>query len=175
MGQASERKILDAIHTRGLFVVDEGGKEKAALGLSAESTGLVLEAPAGGNRVTLVAEPDGAFLNLHDSAGRKRLVLFTSNNGAGLVFYDTVGKARMSLLDLAEGCSLDFMNGNKNPLLSLGTLQGEPSLKVSDTQGFSSVLGTIELETPADGTKTSRSAASLVLLDRAQHIIWKAP
>jgi hypothetical protein len=49
------------------------------------------------------------------------------------------------------------------------------SLRLEDHQRFSAILGTAESVTPRTGEKHTTSAASLVMVDKDGHTIWKAP
>jgi hypothetical protein len=48
-------------------------------------------------------------------------------------------------------------------------------LFISDDQGFSARIGATELETPRTGETTKRPAASIVLFDRQNKVLWKVP
>lgn len=66
-------------------------------------------------------------------------------------------------------------------IVTLGQLAGVKAaflpdhLFVSDDQGFSADLGVDDLVTPRTGETHKTSAASLVLFDKGDHVIWKAP
>ena len=53
--------------------------------------------------------------------------------------------------------------------------QGSPTLKLTDGNGASAVLGHTTLETKRTGVTTKRPSSSLVLFNKEGKVIWKAP
>jgi hypothetical protein len=50
-----------------------------------------------------------------------------------------------------------------------------PSLTLEDAKGFSTVVGTTQLETPVNGEAHHTSAASVIFFDKNKKVIWQAP
>jgi len=87
--------------------------------------------------------------------------------------------------------SLLFVSGGSLALMSSGYLQlgnskmsakldafstsGAPSLNLSDAAGFSTHIGVADLLTPATGETHKTSAASVVLFNDKNKVIWQVP
>ena len=84
------------------------------------------------------------------------------------VFLTMKGEARLALggIDL-----MDPLNIYPRMFLSGPDVQ----IRLADAEGFSLVLGTTELETPLTGETHKSSAASLVMIDKNEKVIWRAP
>jgi hypothetical protein len=49
------------------------------------------------------------------------------------------------------------------------------SLSIADPNGFRSVIGSVDLETPRTGERHKTSAASVVLFGKDGKLLWSAP
>jgi hypothetical protein len=153
MGQTPRPRVSDEVRTRSLVIVDQAGKERAALSAFKEGPRLSLWDEAGNERVALYANKDEGHLSLRDQVGNERASLQGGKDGAALFLQDEAGKEQVSLYAGKEG----------------------PRLLLDDAEGYTATLGATELVTPSTGTKVKRSAASLVLTDKERKTIWQAP
>ncbi|HLY61934.1 MAG TPA: hypothetical protein VKV95_14405 [Terriglobia bacterium] len=94
---------------------------------------------------------------------------FTLLNRSGLVVSDEDGNFAIELQAYKNGLHL-----NNSRLESVHGTFG-PYLKLTDYQGFQSLLGVAELETAGTGESHKTSASSLVMFDKGQRVIWRAP
>lgn len=154
MGQTQESKVSDAIRTRKLVVVDEAERARFVLTVSAE----------------------GPALHFSDEAGNSRLVLAVTKEGPGLALADEAGHVRASLSAMDEGVpALILSDEAGQERVGITTRKEGPSIALVDEAGFSATLGATSLVTPKTGATTKRSAASLVLFDSQNNVIWDAP
>ena len=134
---------------------------------------------------------------MRDGDGKARALLTTVEDNADLILYDAMDRGRMELkVDSAGGASLNLFNAQGSPIaavsggdaavLNLGKTGGEdlsataapgivPSLILSDKDGFQTTNGGTDLVTPQTGAARKTSAASVVMSDKQNHVIWKAP
>jgi len=114
-------------------------------------------------------------LTLYDLKGKTRIYLDGDGNiKAGFISVgDSQGNTLGSLSAIANyGAGLSLSNGQGEQRLLL-----EPGhLELSDDAGFKSSLGvTKDIVTVRTGETHQTSAASLILFDKEQNVIWKAP
>jgi hypothetical protein len=155
MGQASPKKTVEA---NEFILRDDSGNIRARLFMAAkQTTKLTIEGksvPATRNptpTLALYGEKQEAKAWLND-----QVVGFNSSQG------DYVNAMLgMGLLALTSGDSTVAVQ--------------PPTIRMTDAQGFSAVLGETELQTTHTGETQKTSAASLVLFDKDKNVIWKAP
>jgi hypothetical protein len=114
---------------------------------------LSLFGPNGENQAELRIEPDGPTLAFSDTDGKRLLV--------ARVFR---GSPHFWLADHGE-----------MPRLALSLSGSEPSITVSDAEGFETKIGTTDLVTTRTGETNKTSAASLVLFGKDNKVLWRAP
>jgi len=68
--------------------------------------------------------------------------------------------------------TLWLSTGRRNPLLEESDT---PTLSISDSKGFETIIGSTDLVTPSTGETHKTSAASVVLFDKDKNVIWQAP
>jgi hypothetical protein len=107
----------------------------------------------------------GASLLTQNSDGSPNGLL----QGGSLHLLDPKGHERTYL----DPGSVEVQDFDQNGRTSTNLKPG--SVAVKDSQGFQATLGTQELVTPRTGETHKTSAASLVLFDKDQNVIWKAP
>ena len=88
-----------------------------------------------------------------DVDGRTRVSLGSFRQGTGLDLFDNAGKPRVFLLTAKEGPGLTFGDADGNRM----------ALSVPDT---------IDLK---DESRSKRPATSLLMIDKENTVIWKAP
>ena len=117
---------------------------------------------------------EGSELTLGNSNAQPMMSLRVSADSGDLHFY---GSRR-------SGMNLGVNSGN--PSISIADAEGQgsagltfgktgPSLRLADGEGFSTVVGTSQIEKPGEGQAQYSSAASVVLYDKNRKILWKAP
>jgi len=135
---------------------------------------------------------------LRDADGKARAVLTVVQDNADLVLYDAMDKGRMELkVDSVGGASFNLFNAQGLPvaalsggdasLLRLGKTGDQeqllatvapgivPSLILCDKDGFQTTVGGTDLVVPQTGAARKTSAASVVMSDKQNNVIWKAP
>src|SRR5260370_37432303 len=89
----------------------------------------------------------------------------------GFVFANPHGKVVAVL-----GGQKDISDHSTRPTFSLSGSEGEgPSIILSDKEGYSMSLGSMDLVIPRTGEKSRTSAASIHLSGRDNKILWQAP
>jgi len=101
-GSLLARASSDAITARAFTahefnVIDERGRVRASLFLTADGPALTLLDELGRGRASLFLTADGPALALADERGRDRASLFTTADGPALALYDERGWDRASL------------------------------------------------------------------------------
>ena len=140
-------------------LVDEKGTVRAALSMSMGGPGLILFDKGGKFRavLSLATGEDSPVLSLGDGEGNHRATLALKVNGEPyLALLDKGGKVRISLtVDKEKGPRVALLDRNEQTRAALGTVD---LTKVTGT-------GAIEAQQPV----------SLVLFDKDEKPIWKAP
>jgi hypothetical protein len=117
-----------------------------------------------------ITDGGGGSLIVYDGEGKPRGHFATiASQGAEVLMFDP-RSARPFDAALTPG-HLE-LHDNKGNLISAIIGGG---IKVSDGQGFEATLGTTDLVTPRTGESHKTSAASLVMFDKDENVIWKAP
>jgi hypothetical protein len=133
---------------------------------------------------------------LKDSDGNVRGWLGTIGKGSELSLGNVNAQPMMRLIVSTDSSDLHFFGSRKsgmnlgldsgNPDISLMGAEGNggvrisfgengPALTLEDAKGFSTVLGSAQLEKPANGGVRHKAAASIVLLDQNKNVIWQTP
>jgi hypothetical protein len=140
-------------------MVDEKGTVRAALSMSMGGPGLILFDKGGKFRavLSLATGEDSPVLSLGDGEGNHRATLALRVNGEPyLALLDKGGKVRISLtVDKEKGPRIALLDSNEQTRAALGSVD---LTKVTGT-------GAIETQQPV----------SLVLFDKDEKPIWKAP
>jgi len=145
----------------------------------------------GKRRVSLDVIPFGPQLIFHDQNEVARITLDSMDGrdetflSSGLIILDPVGNTEASLLvlnrlsvvgDYTSRPELALIGGVfRNAQASLAVVENGSSLSRSDVEGFKAQIGTTGLVTPRTGETHKTSAASVVLFDKDQKVLWKAP
>jgi len=188
MGQVSKSTASDVVRTRGLELVDDQGRERATLSAQGgDFVGLVLWDAAGKARVSMEANKDGSSLFLSDSNAKHRVSLWSPANGgdAEVALNDENAKERLRLWANANasgqnvtderGAWFQVLNGAQKSEARIETLDGSATLALSDAAGYASTFGVTSLVDTKTGTKSPRSAASIVMIDKDGRVVWEAP
>jgi hypothetical protein len=167
MGQVPSRKTVEA---NEFVLKDDSGVVRARLGMKSIAT-----------------NKKYAAFELLDMKGETRIELFGDGivRNAGLALSDETGNTRAvfgagGIGAANQGGYITFMGQFKPNSTEYGLLHSarvdiqEGHLKVTDGQ-YSATLGTESLTTTQTGESHKSSAASLILFDNSDHVIWKAP
>jgi hypothetical protein len=101
-----------------------------------------------------LSTPPSPRLELFDSDERARVDLSAQSNlGPAIRLYDEAGNTRAGLGLTSEG----------------------PYVRLSDSNGFATQIGSTDLVTPSTGERHKTSAASLVLFGKDDTVLWSAP
>lgn len=133
---------------------------------------------------------------LKDAKGETRAWWGLFGKGSEFILGDANKQPKMTLKVSEESSDLHFFGG-ENSGMNLGVDLGKPAiamagthgigrvdiavssfgpaLTVQDANGFSTVVGEAQLETPPGADAKQSSAASVILQDKSGKVIWKAP
>jgi hypothetical protein len=182
MGQGRPTRSLEA---EQFILKDAQGRPRLVIGtpsISGAAVGLAPDEPAiwlDRDKSHAVLTSDG--LGFSNEKGTARLD--STDSGPTLRFFN------YKMADTLYLSPLRFeMNGESNlgpniflddaggfPRVSLGLIRNRPSIIVNDAQGFSTQMGSIDLETIRTGEKHNTSAASIALLGKDGKVLWSAP
>ena len=161
---------------------DATGKSGVDLAvLDSAGAGLTLRDASGKDRARLLATVNGPGLNLTDANGKDRLLLTADDteDSAGLGLYDKEGNQPVRLSVGPGRAHLILFPPGEAPtarLIYLGARPGlGPQLMVKDKEGFSTIIGTTDLRAPRTGATGKTSAASVMLFDKDNNVLWQAP
>lgn len=150
-------------------LVDASGRKRAKLGMVEDFPQLVMFDERGRNTLALFGE-------------KVRLVTFkmpghatTFTIGPRLILYGN-GKFLNSVQLGAGEPGLKLIDNQASAEMKLNT-SGEPSVRLSDSKGYSMTLGGVATVNPDTGQTRQSSAASIVMFnnDKQHHVIWQAP
>lgn len=173
------------VEAKQFAVTDSDGVRRAVLEADSLGPSLALLDPSGKKRVELAvqdilgtAQP---IVALSDSEGNRRVVLSLSPDSAVL---------ELSPKDHGPTASLTAASGMRSAF-SLTSPEGQgrwpagirmildeggmPSMTLTDSVGFETEIGGVQLTSQRTGEARQGSAASLVLLDKTGKAIWSAP
>lgn len=131
--------VADEIRARRFILVDDAGRDHAALGIEpGGAAGLAFAGPDGKLRALLGIEGDGSgFLGLADRSGTLRVMLGAMEGSAGLNLADRAGKDRAGLViapDGTGGLTLSDPSGRARAVLALEP-GGLAALEILDPAG----------------------------------------
>jgi hypothetical protein len=95
---------------------------------------------------------------------------------AGVILADKNQKARLTLSsDIEEGPTMKLFDSEQNARVQLQAGKDGSSLRLIDSKGFGTFVGSMASEVPEFGEKKIRSGASLLLVDKHHNVLWSAP
>ncbi len=162
MGQTRSKKTVEA---NEFILRDDGGNVRAKLSMNPPES----------------VYPAYPSLVLFDDKGKQRVQIIGDQTASGLVLFNSQGGNQASFSEVWDGGLIELRDRNGTVTTQVDAdkvLSNEIDTKhveTSDAGGFQAILGTAELITPRTGEKYKTSAASLVLLDKDNNVIWKAP
>ena len=111
----------------------------------------------------------GAILKLTDANDKVVTALGATNMGATVTLLNPSGYSAL----LSEGALL--LNGPSGHVTISVEKEAGPNISVTDKEGYSSILGRSDLIVPNTGKKEQTPAASLVMVNKDNKVMWSAP
>lgn len=145
------------VTAREFDAIDSSGKVRARIGVSQEGQPSIELSNAQGKAVVDIALIlDTPFFALSNP-----------QNGASILMNLLLGRAGIVVRGRQGQTGVDI----------LAAPTGEPTLELSDSQGFTMDLGATQTVTLSTGETQQTSAASIVMFanDKDHRVIWKAP
>jgi hypothetical protein len=178
MAQTKPNRTVEA---QEFILRDKLGTERAALQMDVgDSVRFGLKDARGNFLLSLYVDQSGPKLSLWGPEGGLGVAMRAgADYGKLWLSYPAKRAAQPKLsLDVSNiGPSVelaDLGDGGKERV-GLGVLAKEPSITVSDAQGFESKIGTTDLVTARTGETRKTSAASVVLSGKDNKLLWSAP
>jgi hypothetical protein len=139
-----------------------------------EAQRFVLKDAKGNVRAWLGLFGEGSELTLGSLDKQPKMTLKVSEEASDLHFYGNDNSGMNLGVDLGNpAIAIAGADGNGGAEISFSP--SGPAIKLQDRDGFSTVLGAAQLKATPRGEAKHPSAASVILLDKAGKIIWKAP
>lgn len=165
---AAGTPVQQEVRAKKFVLVDEAGKERAALDLSWRNPVLWLYDEAGEMRTAL----NSMGLSFHSEAGKIRTIL---NSTMGLSLHDEAGKMQVALAVNAGEPSLGLYDEAGKPRAGLVLdFDGSPKLALADASGQDRVVLGSE-ETVASGVKHKYPISTITLFGETGQVLWRAP
>jgi hypothetical protein len=114
---------------------------------------------------------------LDPQSGLPRIAIGDVTPGvAGIWLFEGNG-SRTVELPAGDGSEIAFFDTGGRPRATIGLASGNPTIRLSDPQGFEMDLGNTSTATPTTGATEQSSAASIVMFggDKEHHVVWRAP
>jgi hypothetical protein len=111
-----------------------------------------------------------------DDSGKVRATMGMGEGAPGVKLSDAQGKVRAEWVLDTGGAGFVLYDAEGNPHEALNvTPEGEPTMWLSNAEGFELHLGGLALAMPSTGATQHTSAASIVMLGKDKKLIWRAP
>ena len=180
-----QQRTTRRIEAEEFVLRDAQGRQRLVIGtprISGVAVGLAPDEPAiwlDSEKAHAILTSDGLLVSSEKGTAR----IDTSDLGPTVRFFNDKDVETMYLSpmrfemngksDLGPNIFLDDEGGF--PRVSLGLIHNRPSIIVNDGKGFSTQMGSIDLETIRTGEQRQTSAASLVLLGKDGKVLWSTP
>jgi hypothetical protein len=139
-----------------------------------EAQRFVLKDGKGNVRAWLGLFGKGSELTLGNINKQPKMTLKVSEDASDLHFYGSDNSGMNLGVDLGNpAIAMAGADGNGGADITFSP--SGPAITVQDREGFSTVVGAVQLKASPRGEAKHPSAASVILLDKAGKIIWKAP
>lgn len=173
MGQVPSKKAVEA---NEFILRDDAGRVRAKLWMSTANENVPDINFRGKPSPTLALFNEQGKITVAVKAGLDSLPFLPSQTGnniyAGSVaVFDNDGHERGVLMSASGYGTVDL----RGPTEKWGALLYPSEMIVTDGEGSKAVVGTMQLVEPNTGKTQERSAASLLLFDKNNHLIWRAP
>ncbi|MCL5773104.1 MAG: hypothetical protein M1536_01800 [Firmicutes bacterium] len=165
---------VDEITTKNLSIVNQEGKVVATLTADDKGGSLAVFNNQGKAGADLFVTDNGGILGIYNNQDKRVVALVAGDKGGGLGIANNQEEVMAGLAVFDDGCNLTIFN-NKKAVAKLSATDGFPTLKLSDKNGFFSIIGSTDLVKPQTGETKKTSAASITLFDNEKNVIWQAP
>ena len=202
MGQAKPSRSVEG---QEFILRDTAGRERAALRMAGDSPEFALKDDHGTKLAVLKLDRSGPSLLLLNTEGKLGAGMLADAKRARLDLFDLSGQqvaeaksqltlevsgsspsvelgeaggARRAILTVFDGNPFLWLADDKEMQrlsLSVNVKTNEPSISMSDAQGFETRIGSTDLVTPRTGETHKTSAASVVLFGKDRNVLWSAP
>lgn len=140
----------------------------------AEAQKFALKDASGNVRGWMGIVGKGSELILRNDSAQPMISLKVSTDAGDLHFYGRQSSGMNLGLDSASpSVAMAYADGQGSAGITFG--KNGPSLRLVERNGFSTVVGASQINSPTAGRAPYTSAASVVLYDKNKKVIWKAP
>ncbi len=177
MAQTSTRRVVNAelVTARAFHLIDSAGKVRADLDMKEGNPGLMLCDGAGNGRAHLTLVEGDPHLQFDDAVGHMMVSLSATALGPMIAVHGPSGSV-MAALTITYGApqlQLIGAGGSTSALLTANSTGA--NLDMHDREGFSTLIGAVDLLTTPAAQPQHRSAASVMLFNKSGKVIWSAP
>lgn len=178
MGQASPNRTVEA---NEFVLKDANGRVRGRWSIKADTAQFHLVDTNGVDRISLAELGNSTLLSLQDSDGGQRASLQVIRQTSQLLLNHADDRASVHLAAEESGNTtltlfgISELNLAGRMRLWSNIDEGETGLSLTDNKGFQTTIGTTDLVTPRTGETHKTSAASVVLFDKDNNVLWKAP
>ena len=165
------KRLILGVTVIGVALLAMGQTRPKAVPRIIEAEKFVLKDESGKENGWLQVTPTGPELRLTQS--RSGRAASTSITPATLHLLSTGEKGGASGIMGPGGLTFFVSEDNENKQASMNA--SGPTITIEDKQGFQTVIGVTDLETPKTGETRKTSAASVIVFDKDKTVIWKAP
>lgn len=178
-GRVRGRLELDALGRPSLTFVDVKGLPEVSL-LGGTDPSLILKQAGKDNQIqlgTFTTDLYGLALYGEDKGQAHGILagLGVFQGVPGLTLYSENGLEQAGLVANKLGPMLSLSDTSGEPKTVLTVSSDSPSFMISDKEGFRTVIGVNDLESPRTGVKYKTSAASIRLSGSDGSTLWTAP
>lgn len=139
-----------------------------------EAQKFVLKDANGSIRGWLGVIGKGSELTLGNTNAQPMMGLMVSTDASDLHFFGSHNSG-MTLGVNSSDPSISMVGGDGRGEAGITIAKDGPGLTLQDGKGFSTVVGSTQVESPGVGGLQNTSAASIVLFGKDRKVIWKAP
>jgi hypothetical protein len=180
--RARDIQLVDAAgRTRIKMAVDDGNQTYFAISDGSDNNVVLVFVNSQGVHASFFHDPGHGSVEILATQGGVSVSASSSKghmilNPDRVGFYGSGSNPTYASLGVDAGSASASVSGpGGRQLVDLRTSQGLSSVVVSDNDRYSAILGATELKSQSTGTVEKRSAASLVLFDKDDKVIWSAP
>jgi hypothetical protein len=181
----AQTKPSQTVEAKEFILKDKLGRERAALRMDVgDSVRFGLKDARGDPLMSLEVDQSGPELSLWSPEGGLGVAMRAgADYGKLWLSYPASGLKRgaqpqliLNVSNIGPSVELADFNGDEGlERVRLGVLAKEPSITVSDAEGFETKIGSADLLTAQTGEAHRTSAASLVLFGKDNRVLWSAP
>jgi hypothetical protein len=168
----AEQFILRDGQGRARLTIGTPRFSEAAMGIGTDSPVIRLMDDRGTERVILTTQ---SLYFVSEGLERAASIQAAPGGGGDLLLFDSKGKKRFFATTSLDNPHLWLADDDEALRLSLSVNAKEPTVTLSDSEGFQTSIGATDLVTPRTGETHKTSAASLVMFGKDNKVLWSAP